>query len=47
MLSEALKDYVSILDLSRIHIRLPLFSGQQQQHVFSVNSIVTNMVKKF
>ena len=46
MLSEALKDYDSILDLSRIHIRLPLFSGQQQ-HVFSVNSIVTNMVKKF
>ena len=45
MLSEALKDYDSILDLSRIHIRLPLFSGQQ--HVFSVNSIVTNMVKKF
>ena len=46
MLSEALKDYDSILDLSRIHIRLPPLSGQQQQYVFSVKSIETNMVSK-
>ena len=39
MLSEALKDYDSILDLSRIHIRLPPLSGQQQQYVFRVSSI--------